>query len=116
MRLAWLLFAAALGGLWVWPVSDALAAVAGLAILVLLPLLGYREGTWRALRWALVVPAAAVVADGLVFTPLTLQPDTDAALFTYAAVLYLPVWLLLVAGGVVARWLQRRRRRPPRSA
>ena len=110
MRLACLVFGVALAGMVVFPVTDAGAAVAGLIAVALLPVLGYRDGTWRGLRWALIVPAAAVVADVITFTQLSLQPETDAAIYTYAAVIYLPAWALLVSAGIGARRLRRRRR------
>jgi hypothetical protein len=108
MRLAWLVFGVALVGFVVFPVTEAGAAAAGMVTVALLPLLGYRDGTWRGLRWALVVPVAAVVADVLTFTPLSLQPETDPAIFTYVAVFYLPAWAVLVAAGIGARRLRRR--------
>lgn len=110
MRLAWLVFGVALAGFVVFPVTEAGAAAAGLIAIVLLPLLGYRDGTWRGFRWALVVPGAAVVADVLTFTPLSLQPETDPAIWTYVACFYLPAWALLVAAGIGARRLLLRRR------
>lgn len=113
MRLAWPAFGLALAGCLVFPVAYAAAAVLGLIAIALLPVLGYRDGTWRALRWALTVPAAAVVADVITFTPLSLQPETEPALFTYAAVFNGPVWALLVLTGVGARRLGRRRHAAP---
>jgi hypothetical protein len=110
MRLACLVFGLVLAGFVLFPVTDAAAAVAGLVAIALLPLLGYRDGTWRGLRWALIVPVAAVVADVITFTPLSLQPDTDATIYTYAALYYLPAWALLVVAGIGVRCLQRRRR------
>jgi hypothetical protein len=110
MRPAWLAFGVALVGFVVFPVTEAGAAAAGLIAVALLPLLGYRDGTWSALRWALIVPAAAVVADVLTFTPLSLQPDTDPVIWTYVTFFYLPLWALLVAAGIGARRVQRRRR------
>jgi hypothetical protein len=110
VRLAWLVFGVALVGFVVFPVTEAGAAAAGLIAVALLPLLGYRDGTRSGLRWALVVPGAAVVADVLTFTPLSLQPETDPAIWTYVAFFYLPAWALLVAAGIGARRLQRRRR------
>jgi hypothetical protein len=111
MRMAWLVFCVALVGFVVFPVTEAGGAAAGLIAVALLPLLGYRDGTWSGLlRWALIVPAAAVVADVLTFTPLSLQPETDPAIWTYVAFFYLPAWALLVAAGIGARRLQRRRR------
>lgn len=111
MRLAWLLFGVALAGFFVLPATEAGAAVAGLiavVLLVLLVLLGYRDGTWRGLRWALLLPAAAVAADVITFTPLSLQPDTEADIYSFIALYYVPLWLLLVTVGIGARWLQRR--------
>ena len=113
MRLAWLAFGVALAGCLVFPVTNAGAAVLGLVGIALLPVLGYRDGTWRALRWALTVPAAAVVADAITFTPLSLQPETEPALFAYAAVFYGPGWALLVLTGVGARRLGRRGQAAP---
>ena len=81
--------------------------MAVLIAVALLPLLGYRDGTWRGLRWALIVPVAAVVADVITFTPVSLQPETDATLYTYAALYYLPAWALLVVAGIGARRVQR---------
>jgi hypothetical protein len=110
MPLAWLVFGVALVGFVIFPVTEAGAAAAGLIAVALLPLLGYRDGTWSGLRWTLVVPGAAVVADLLTFTPLSLQPETDPAIWTYIAFFYLPAWALLVAAGIGARRLQRRPR------
>ena len=47
MRLACLVFGVALTGLLVLPVSDAGAVLAGLIVVALLPLLGYRDGARR---------------------------------------------------------------------
>ena len=109
MRSAWVAFGFAVAAFVVFPASDAAAAVAGLVAVALLPVLGHRDGTWSALRFALIVPAAAVVADVVTFTPFSLQPETDAAIFSYAAVYYLPVWALLVCMGIGARRLERGR-------
>jgi hypothetical protein len=110
MRLAWLAFGVALAGFVVFPGTEAGAAAAGLIAVALLVLLGYRDGTWSGLRWTLIVPAAAVVADVLTFTPLSLHPETEPPIWTYLAGFYFPAWVLLVAGGIGARRLQRRRR------
>lgn len=110
MRIAWLVFGVALAGFMVFPVSDTAAAVAGLIAVALLPVLGYRDGTAFGLRWTLIVPAAAFVADALLFMPLTLQHDHDATIFTPIALYYLPAWALLVAAGIGARRLESRRR------
>jgi hypothetical protein len=110
MRLAWLVFGVELAAFVVFPVTEAGAAAAGLIAIALLPLLGYRDGTWSGLRWALIVPAAAVVTDVLTFTPLSLQPETDPVIWTYVAFFYLPAWALLVAAGIGAQRLQQRRR------
>jgi hypothetical protein len=110
MRLACVAFGVALAGFVIFPVTDAGAAVAGLIAVGLLVLLGYRDGTWRGLRWALIMPVAALVADVITFTPLSLQPETDVAIYTFIALYYLPAWALLVAVGIGARRLQRRRR------
>jgi hypothetical protein len=110
VRLAWLVFGVALAGFMVFPVSDITAAIAGLMTVGLLPVLGYRDGTAAGLRWALIVPAAAFVADVLLFTPLTLQPDLDPTSSTPIALAWLPAWALLVAAGIVARRLGQRRR------
>jgi hypothetical protein len=109
MRMACVVFAVALAGFVVFPVSEPAAAIAGLIVVALLPLLGYRGGTGRALWWALIVPAAAFVADVLIFTPLTLQPDLDPDIFTVIALSWLPVWALLVAAGIGARRIRGRR-------
>ena len=109
MRIAWFVFGAALVAFMVYPVSDAAAALAGLFAVALLPVLGYRVATAYAVAGALIVPAAAFVSDVLLFTPLTLQPDLDATLFTPAAVWFLPAWALLVVVGIGARRLGQRR-------
>jgi hypothetical protein len=62
---------------------------------------------WAAGALAFMVPAAAVGADVVTFTPLSLQPETDALLYTPLAVIYLPLWVLLVAAGIGARRLRR---------
>jgi hypothetical protein len=108
MRLPGSAFGVALAGFLVFGASDAAAAGAGLVVSVLLVLLGYRNATLRALRWALLVPAAAFVADVITFTPLSPQTGPEANLYTYAAVLYLPLWAFLVAAGVVAARGRRR--------
>jgi hypothetical protein len=111
MRLAWVVFGLALAAFAVFPVSDVGAAVAGLVAVALLPVLGYRDGTMGGMRFALIVPAAAVVADVITFTPLSLQPETDVAIYTYVTVFYLPAWALLVWAGIGASRLHDRRRR-----
>jgi hypothetical protein len=111
MRVAWVAFGSALVALVVFPVSEVAAAVLGLIVVGMLPVLGYRDGTFRGMRYALLVPAAAVAADVITFTPLSLQPETDAAIYTYAGVVYLPAWALLVGAGIGARHLERGRRR-----
>jgi hypothetical protein len=103
MRLAASAFGAALAGLLVLAASDVAAAAAGSATAALLVLLGYRDGSRRALRWALLVPAAAIVADALTFTPLSPQTGPEANLYTYGAFFYLPVWAVLVAVGIGVR-------------
>jgi hypothetical protein len=108
MRLAWLVFGLALACFMVFPVSKAAAAVAGVIALLLLPVLGYRDGTALGLRWALIVPAAAFVSDVLIFTPLTLQPDLDATISTFIALVFLPALVALVAAGIRARRLEGR--------
>jgi hypothetical protein len=103
MRTACVVFGVALAGFVVFPVSEPAAAIAGLIVVALLPLLGYRDPTARALWWALIVPAAAFVADVLIFTPLTLQPDLDATIFSVIALYWLPLWALLLAAGIALR-------------
>lgn len=115
MRLPWLVFGVALAGFVVFPATEAGAAAAGAIAVALLPVLGYRDGTWGGLRFVLIVPAAAVVADVLTFTPLTLQPEIEPAIWTYVAGFYLPAWALLVAAGIAGRRLRRRGRREERS-
>ena len=109
MRLAALVFGVALAAFMVFPVSEPAAAVAGLITVALLPILGYRDGTASGLWGALIVPVAALAADVLLFTPLTLQPETDATLFTPIAAWWLPAWALLVAAGIGARRVAQRR-------
>lgn len=107
MRLTWMAWALVFAGCVLFPgtyLAGALLAAAGLA---LLPVLGYRDGTWRGLKYALVVPAAALAADVVTFTPWSFQPETDAVIFTGAAVYYLPVCVLFVAAGIGARRLRR---------
>ena len=103
MRPAWAAFGSALAACLIFPVTEAGAAVLGLVAVALLPVLGYRDGTWRALRWTLIVPAAALAADVVTFTPLSLQPGVEPVIFTYAAVFYGPVWAGLVLSGVGVR-------------
>jgi hypothetical protein len=115
MRLPACAFAAALAGFLLFSESDAVAAAAGIVTACLLVLLGLREARWGALRWALLVPAAAIVADVITFTPLSPQTGPESNLYTYAAIVYLPVWAALVAVGVaVRRLMPRRLRRPAR--
>jgi hypothetical protein len=80
MRLAWVAFGLAVVALVVFPVSEAGTAIVGLIVVAMLPVLGYRDGTVSGMRYALIVPAAAVVADVVTFTPLSLQPETDVAI------------------------------------
>jgi hypothetical protein len=108
MRLTWLAWGLFLVGMVIFPVSDIGAALITLLGFALLPVLGYRDGSWKGLRWALIVPAAALAADVITFTPLSLQPETDALLYTYVAVYYLPAWLLIVGVGIGARRLGHR--------
>ena len=61
MRLASVVLCIALAAFVVFPVSDYAAAVAGLIAVALLPVLGYRDGRWHGLVWALLV-AAGVLA------------------------------------------------------
>ena len=109
MRLSALTFGLAFAALLVFTGAEAVAAVAGLAAVALLAVLGYRDGSWRALRFAALIPAAAIVADVVTFTPLTLQTGPEATLYTYAAVLYLPAWALLVLLGLAVRRITDRR-------
>ena len=111
MRLGLLAFGVALAGLLVFTSSDELAAAAGLAVAALFAVLGYREGSWRALRWACVVPAAAVVADVIAFTPMSHQTGPDADLYSFIVLSYLPLYALLVGLGVATRRLSLSRRR-----
>jgi hypothetical protein len=103
MRLAWLAWGLVLVGLVIFPVTEVGAAVVALPGVALLPVLGYRDGSWQGLRWALIVPGAALVADAITFTPLSLQPDSDATMYTYVSLFYLPLWLLLAGAGIAAR-------------
>jgi hypothetical protein len=113
MRLPACAFAAALAGFLLLTESDAAAAAAGVVTAGLLVLLGQREARWRGLRWALLVPAAAIVADVIAFTPLSLQTGPESNLYTYAAFVYLPLWAALVAVGIAVRRLTTRRLRRP---
>jgi hypothetical protein len=107
MRLAWMAWALVFAGCVLFPGTELGGTVVGAAGFVLLPVLGYRDRTWRAVRYALIVPAAAVAADVVTFTPWSLQPETDAIIYTGVALYYLPVWGLLVLAGVGARRLRR---------
>ena len=49
-----------------------------------------------------LVPAAALTADVVTFTPLSLQPDTDVVLYTPVALSFLPAWAVLAGAGVLA--------------
>jgi len=106
MRTAAVAFGLLLAGMVVLPVTEAVAAVLALAGVCLLPVLGYRDGSWGALRWALLVPVAAFAADVVTFTPLSLQPESDATIYTTIALYYLPAWALLVLAGAGARRLK----------
>jgi hypothetical protein len=112
MRIACSAFGVALAGLLVFTASDAAAAAAGIVAAALLVLLGYRDGNWRAFRWALLVPAAAIAADAITFTPLSPQTGPESNLYTYAAFFYLPLWVFLVAVGIGARRIVGRVGRP----
>ena len=90
-------------GLFLWPTEELASLVLIAVAAALLPVAGYRDGTWGALRWSLTLPAAALIVDVTTFTPLTLQPDMDATIFTPIASFWLPVWAVLVAVGVAAR-------------
>jgi hypothetical protein len=107
MRLAWVAWLLVSAGCVLFPGTELGGAVVAAAGVALLPVLGYRDGTWRALKYALIVPAAALAADVVTFTPWSFQPDTDAVIFTGAALYYVPVWALLVAAGIGARRLRR---------
>jgi hypothetical protein len=106
MRLAWTAWALVFAGFVLFPSTELGGAVLAVAGFALLPVLGYREGTWRATARAVIVPAAAVAADVVTFTPLSLQPETDAVIYTPVAFYYLPLWLLLVTAGIGARRLR----------
>ena len=106
MRLGLVTFGVALAGLLVSTSSEASAAAAGLAVAALLTVLGFREGSWRALRWACVVPAAAVVAGVITFTPMSLQTEPEANLSGFVVLSYLPLYALLVGLGVATRRLR----------
>ena len=107
MRLATLTFGVALAGLLVFPASDALAAAAGLAVAALLGVLGLREGSWRALRWVCVVPAAAIVADVITFSPMSPQAGPEANVYSVVVLFYLPLYALLIVLGVAIKRLGR---------
>ena len=113
MRPGVVVFMVMLVGLIVWPAAELAGWIAIGVAVALLPAAGFSEGTWRALRWTFAIPAAALVADVVIFTPFTLQPDLDPTIFTPIALYYLPAWALLVAAGIGARRAQRRHRASP---
>jgi hypothetical protein len=102
MRLGLLAFALIVIGFVLFPVADAAGAASVIVAVGALPLLGYRDGTLRGLRWSGLVPAAALTADVVSFTPWSLQPDTDVVLYTPIALYFLPAWAVLAGSGVVA--------------
>jgi hypothetical protein len=50
-------------GLLVWPAAEPAGWIAIGVAVSMLPAAGFSEGTWRGLRWAFAIPAAALVAD-----------------------------------------------------
>ncbi len=84
-------------------VSEVGFVLAGLVMASLLAVLGFESGSWRALRWALIVPVAALAVDILTFSPLSLQRGPEANVYTPVALYMLPAWLLPVVAGALAR-------------
>jgi hypothetical protein len=105
MRLAILAFGVALAGFLLVTETELGGTVAGLTAAAMLIALGYGDGTWRALRFAALIPAAAIVADVMMLAGLSLQTGPEAHVYTYAALFFLPAWVLLVLVGVGARRL-----------
>jgi hypothetical protein len=90
-------------GFVLFPAVEMAGILGVLAALVALPVLGYRDCGWRGLRWSALVPVAALAADVVTFTPWSLQPESDAVIYTPIALYYLPAWVLLTAAGIVWR-------------
>jgi hypothetical protein len=113
VRFGGLCFLLVLAGFVLFPAVD----VAGIAVVLVavcaLPVLAYRDGGWRGLRWSGLVPLAAFAADVMTFTPWSFQPSSDPTIYTPIAIYYLPVWVLLTAPGIASR---RVRHRVPRQA
>jgi hypothetical protein len=107
MRLAWTAWFLAFAGCVLYPADDLVGVVVFAVGVAALPVVGYRDGTWHALRYALIVPAAALAADIVTFTPWSLQPETDAVIFTGVVLFYLPLWVVFVVAGVGARRVRR---------
>jgi hypothetical protein len=101
MPLGLVTFAVIVAGFVLFPVTDAAGAVSVIVAVGALPVLGYRDGALRGLRWSGLVPAAALTADLVTFTPWSLQPDADVILHTPITLYYLPAWAVLAGAGVV---------------
>lgn len=95
-------------GIAVFTESEALAAAFCAVGVLMLFMLGWRSGNLQELTCAFLVPLAALLVDVLTFSPLSHQAGSEANIYTPIAAIYMPVWLALVGGGVVAARIKRR--------
>jgi uncharacterized SAM-binding protein YcdF (DUF218 family) len=88
-----------------------LASAAAMATLGLLFVLGFVDGRLRAVLWALVLVASAMIADGLWWVgwaPFDRSHEYEAMAQTPFVVIVLPVLMVVVAAGVAVRAIWRR--------
>jgi hypothetical protein len=94
-------------------VSLALWYLGAGATVVLLVAIGFRAGRLRAVGWALVVVLSAVLSDEMWWNSVEpfdrSEVEGEAQAVTPYVVIGLPVLMLLIALGVAARALTRRR-------
>ena len=89
----------------------ALATAASIATLGLLFVLGLVDGRLRAVLWAIVLVASAMIADGLWWVgwaPFDRSDEYEAIGQTPFVVIVLPVLMVVVAAGVAVRAILRR--------
>jgi len=101
-----------LAGVLVFADDGVLAGVGLVTTFALLLALGFAEGRWSALAWAGMVVVSAIAADvlwQLDWEPFNRSDDYEAIPQSPFVVLALPVLLAVVAVGVGARLLLRRR-------
>jgi hypothetical protein len=102
-------------GVLVFADSPWLAGAGELAVVALLAVIGWMERRLRAVWWATLLLASAVVADILWFSvawaPFDRDADYEAIPQTPFVAIALPIPMAIVALGVGAGWLWRRARR-----